>query len=148
MLVRNFMTTQVVALEETDTLLDASMIFLRNTYRHLPVLHDKAVTGVITERDIKQFVPSLLSRMTPEEYNQVLETTPVSRVMKRDPLTVAPSQPMFEAASILHNKRIGFLPVVENGQLVGVLSTTDMLKLLMHLLIEQGLVPRNSPPSP
>lgn len=148
MLVRDFMTTEVVSLEETDTLLDASMIFLRKNYRHLPVLRGKTLVGVITEHDIKQFVPSLLNRMTPEEYNQALETTPVSRVMTRDPPSVAAGQPMFEAASILHTRHIGFLPVVENGELIGVLSTTDMLKLLMRLLAEQGLVPKNSPNSP
>jgi acetoin utilization protein AcuB len=90
MLVRELMTTTVTSLVETDTLLDASMIFVRTTYRHLPVLHGNQVVGIITEHDVKQSVPSLLSRITPDEYNQVLEITPVSRAMTRDPVTIGP----------------------------------------------------------
>ena len=145
MLVRDFMTTKVTSLADTDTLLDASMIFLRSTYRHVPVVQGKQVVGMITEGDIKKFVPSLLSRMTAEDYNQVLEATPVSRAMTRDPVTVGPDQSIYEAATILYTKRVGCLPVVENGELVGVVSTTDMLKLLVRLLTERGLVPKKSP---
>jgi acetoin utilization protein AcuB len=145
MLVRDFMTAKVTTLADTDTLLDASMIFVRNTYRHLPVLRGKQVVGMITEHDIKKFVPSLLNRITAEDYNQVLETTPVSRAMTHDPVTVGPDQSMYEAATILYNKRVGCLPVVEKGELMGVISTTDMLKLLVRLLTEQGLVPKKSP---
>jgi CBS domain-containing protein len=144
MLVREFMTTTVTSLVETDTLLDASMIFVRTTYRHLPILRGNQVVGIITEHDVKQFVPSLLSRITPDEYNQVLETTPVSRAMTRDPVTIGPDQLIYEAALILHEKRFGSLPVTENGKLVGVISRTDMLRLLVRLLTEQGLVPKKS----
>lgn len=144
MLVREFMTTKVTSLQESDTLLDASMIFLRSPYRHLPVLQGKRVIGIITQHDVKQFVPSLLTRMSPEGYNQVLETTPVSRAMTREPVTVGPDQSVFEAATILFNKRIGCLPVVENDELVGVISTTDMLRLLVRLLTEKQLAPQGS----
>ncbi|PYV10392.1 MAG: hypothetical protein DMG23_07825 [Acidobacteria bacterium] len=144
MLVREFMTTKVTSLEETDTLLDASMIFVRTTYRHIPVVRDKHLVGIVTERDVKQFVPTLLTKVTPEEYNRALETTPISRVMTRDPVTVEPDQSIFEAATILYKKRVGLLPVLQNGELVGVISTTDMLKLLVKLLNEKGLVSKDS----
>jgi acetoin utilization protein AcuB len=146
MLVREFMTTKVTCLQDTDTLLDASMLFLRSQFRHIPVVQGKQVVGIITERDVKQFVPTHLRRITPDEYNQLLETTPLSKVMTRDPITIMPDQSMFEAATILHNKRVGCLPVVENNELVGVISTTDMLRLLVRLLNEKGNQPlQNSP---
>lgn len=134
MLVRDFMTRDVTTLQETDTLLDATMIFVRSTLRHLPVLRDDKLVGVVTERDVKQFSPSVLSGISPEEYNQLMESTPVSRVMTRDPATVTPGQSMFEAVKILTARRIGCLPVVENGQLKGILTTTDMLRLLARML--------------
>jgi acetoin utilization protein AcuB len=146
MLVRDFMTTKVTSLADTDTLLDASMIFVRSTYRHLPVLRGKQVVGMITEHDIKKFVPSLLKGMNAEDYNQVLETTSVSRAMTHDPVTIGPGQSMYEAATILYNKRVGCLPVVEKGELMGIISTTDMLKLLVRLLTEPDLFPRSLPP--
>ena len=138
MLVREFMTTDVTTLQETDTLLDATMVFIRSSFRHLPVLRGKQLVGIITERDVKRFAPSLLTPVSPEEYNQLMETTPLSRVMTRDPMTVRPDQPVFEAATLLHSKRIGGLPVVENGELVGLLTTTDMLGLLVRLMQEHG----------
>jgi acetoin utilization protein AcuB len=140
MLVRDFMTTEVTSLQETDTLLDARMVFVRSSFRHLPVLRDKQVVGVVTEHDVRQFGPSLMSGVSPEEYNRLLETTPVSRAMTRDPVTVRPDQPVFEAANLLHTRRFGCLPVVENGELVGIISTTDMLRLLVHMIRDQGLV--------
>jgi acetoin utilization protein AcuB len=134
MLVREFMTTEVTTVQENDTLLDAMMIFVRSTLRHLPVLRGKELVGIITQRDVKQFAPSVLSGIGPDEYNQLMESTPISRVMTRQPATVKPDQSMFEAVKILTSRRIGCLPVVENGELKGILTTTDMLKLLSRML--------------
>jgi acetoin utilization protein AcuB len=145
MLVREFMTTTLTCLQETDSLLDATMIFVRSTFRHLPVLRGKQLVGVVTERDVKQFVPTLLTKITPQLYNEALENTPISRVMAHNPLTVKPGQSMFEAASTLFNKRIGCLPVVENGELKGIVTTTDMLRLLLRLLKDQP--PRSTSPA-
>lgn len=144
MFVRDFMTTEVTSLQETDTLLDARMVFVRSSFRHLPVLRDKQLVGVVTEHDVRQFGPSLTSGVSPEEYNQLLETTPVSRAMTRDPVTVRPDQPVYEAANLLYTRRFGCLPVVENGELMGILSTTDMLRLLVHMIRDQGLVSESS----
>lgn len=134
MQVREFMTTDVTTVQETDSLLDATMIFVRSTLRHLPVLREKKLVGVVTERDVKQYSPSILSGISPDEYNQLMETTPISRVMTRDPATVNPDQSMSEAVKILTTRRIGCVPVVENGELMGILTTTDMLRLLARML--------------
>ena len=144
MLVRNFMTTDVTALQVTDTLLDARMVFVRSSFRHLPVLRGKQLVGVVTEHDVRQYSPSTLSGVTPEEYNRILETTPVSRAMTREPLSVRPDQPVFEAANILYTQRFGCLPVVEDGELVGIVTTTDMLRLLVRMMMDQGLIPGSS----
>jgi CBS domain-containing protein len=137
MLVRDFMTKDVTCLQETDSLLDATMIFVRSTFRHLPILRDKLLVGVVTERDIKQFTPSVLSGISPDEYNQLMESTPLSRVMARDPVTVEPGQSISEAAKTLFTRRVGCLPVVEDGELKGILTTSDLMKLLLHLLEAQ-----------
>ncbi len=139
MLVREFMTTEVTSLQETDSLLDARMVFVRSSFRHLPVLKDKKLVGVVTEHDVKQFAPLLMSGGSPEDYNRALEATPVSRAMTRNPATVRPDQSVFEAATCLYTRRIGCLPVVEDGELKGIISTTDMLRLLVRLIQDQGL---------
>ncbi len=139
MLVQDYMTTEVTSLQESDTLLDAAMVFVRSSFRHLPVLQGKKVVGIITERDVKQFAPSLLSRTTAEEYNTVMETTPISRVMTKNPMTLRPDQPIFEAARILYHRRFGCMPVVEKDELVGIVTTTDLLGLLIKMMEDQGL---------
>jgi acetoin utilization protein AcuB len=138
MLVKDYMTAEVTSLQDSDTLLDAAMVFVRSSFRHLPVLQGKKVVGIITERDVKQFAPSLLSRTTADEYNQIMETTPISRVMTKNPTTLRPDQPIYEAAQILHNRRMGCLPVVENNELVGILTTTDLLGLLIQMMEQHG----------
>jgi acetoin utilization protein AcuB len=139
MLVQDYMTTEVTSLQDSDTLLDAAMVFVRSSFRHLPVVQGKKVVGIVTERDVKQFAPSLLSGTTAEEYNAIMETTPISRVMTKNPVTLRPDQPIFEAAKFMHQRRVGCMPVVENGELVGIVTTTDLLALLMKLMEARGL---------
>lgn len=134
MQVRELMTKEVTTLQETDTMLDAAMIFARSTLRHLPVLRGKQLVGILTERDLKRFAPGLRSGVTAEEYNKVLETTVLSRVMTKDPTTLTPDQEVAKAADLLYSKRIGCLPIVENGELVGIITTTDMLRLMARMM--------------
>ena len=136
MLVRDYMTTELVTVQESDTLLDATMFFVRSTFRHLPVVRGRQLVGVITERDVKQYAPSVLSGISAEDYNSIMETTPISRVMARTPITVRPDQSVLEAAKLLYAKRLGCLPVVQDSVLVGIITTTDMLKVLAHILEE------------
>ena len=77
--------------------------------------------------------PSLLGNITPEEYNAIFENTPLERVMTRNPLTVTPATPLREAAGLLHQRKLGW-PVVEDGRLVGILTVTDMLAVLLGFL--------------
>ena len=142
MLVRDFMTKDVTTLQETDSLLDARMVFVRSSFRHIPVLRGRQLVGIVTEHDIRQHSPSLLTGVDQEEYNRVLETTPVTRAMTKEPATVLPDQPVFEAAQVLYSRRFGCLPVVEHGELVGIVTTSDMLRLLVQIIHSRGPVSR------
>ncbi len=137
MLVRELMTSDVTSLQDTDTMLDAAMIFARSSLRHLPVLHDSTLVGVLTERDMKRFAPGLLSGVSSAQYNELMETTPLTKVMTKNPMTLGPDQDVSDAADIFASKRFGCLPVVEDGKLVGIVTTTDMLRLLAQMIKEQ-----------
>lgn len=139
MLVRELMTSDVTSLQDTDTMLDAAMIFARSSLRHLPVLHGTALVGVLTERDVKRFAPGLLSGVSSSQYNEVMETTPLSKVMTRNPMTLKPDQDVSDAADLFATKRFGCLPVVDAGKLVGIVTTTDMLRLLAQMMKEQKM---------
>src|SRR5208337_3401443 len=112
MLVRDLMTTDVTTLQDDEVLLDATLIFARATFRHIPILNGKQLVGIVTERDLKHYTPSILSGIPAEEYNRLMETTPLSKIMTREPVTIEPNKSVYEAAQMLYDGRIGCLPVV------------------------------------
>ena len=141
MLVRDIMTTDLTTLREDEVLLDATLILSRGGFRHIPIMNGKQLAGIVTERDVKHYTPSILSGIPPEEYNRLMATTPLSKIMSRNPVTIEPGKTVYEAAQILYDHRIGCLPVVEDSELKGIITTTDMLNLLLRLLKEKGLAP-------
>jgi len=76
----------------------------------------------------------MLTRVSADEYNAILEDTPVARVMTRDPQHGSPDAPLHIAAPLLRAQKLGCLPVVENGQVVGIITKDDMLAALGKLL--------------
>ena len=133
-LVRDFMTAPAKSISRDARLLDAALMLRSTGFRHLPIVDGDRLVGIITDRDIHRFSPSLLSKITPEEYNAVFENTPLERVMTRNPLTVTPTTPLRDAAAILQEKKLGCLLVVEEGRLVGILTVTDLLGVLLRFL--------------
>ncbi len=141
MFVRDIMTTDIITLREDEALLDATLILARGGFRHIPIMSGSELVGIVTERDVKHYTPSILSGIPPEEYNRLMETTPLSKIMRRNPVTIEPSKTVYEACQMLYDHRIGCLPVVESGELKGIITTTDMLSLALRLLKEKGLAP-------
>jgi acetoin utilization protein AcuB len=141
MLVRDIMTTDITTLRQDEVLLDATLILARGGFRHIPIVNGSELVGIVTERDVKHYTPSVLSGIPPDEYNRLMETTPLSKIMRRNPMTIEPGKTVYEACRILYDNRIGCLPVVEGGELKGIVTTTDMLNLALQLLKEKGLAP-------
>ena len=136
MLVRDYMTTSVTTLPDDGKLLDAALLIRRTGKRHVPIVSAETgkVVGIISDRDVSRLAPSILSKQSQEEYNQVFESTPITMAMTKNPLTIAPSASISEAVQVLFSKKIGALLAVENGELKGILTTSDMLGLLNALL--------------
>jgi CBS domain-containing protein len=134
MLVRDIMTTDLTTLREDQTMLDATLVFARAGIHHIPIMNGKHLVGLVTDKDLKHYSPSILSGLPIEEYNRLMESTPLSKIMTRTLLTIEPEQTVRETAQILHDRRIGCLPVVEGSERKGIVTTTDLVKLLLHLL--------------
>jgi len=138
MIVRNYMTSTVSTLTDDARLLDAALLIRRTGKRDVPVLDlSGGVVGIVTDRDVSRVAPSMLAHITPEQYNEVFEATPISRAMTPDPIVISPEASMREAVGVLYTKKIGALPVVEEGKLVGILSVSDALGLLNELLAQE-----------
>jgi acetoin utilization protein AcuB len=132
--VRDIMNSNLTTLPREASLLDAAITMRRSSLRHLPVVDGDRIVGIISERDIQRCSPSLLSPITQEEYNAIFENTPIEKVMFRNPITVTPDSPIRDAVEIMIDRKVGCLLVVEGEHLVGILTRSDLLNLVMSFL--------------
>ena len=127
------MTPDPITLEPEESLMGALEVMrLRNIHR-IPIVLGGALMGLLVEGDLKRAEPSMLSQ-SQDEFNRVMEETPISRIMIRNPMTIAPDAPLLAAAETLYNSKYGSLPVVEDGRLVGIITANDMLRALIEVL--------------
>jgi acetoin utilization protein AcuB len=134
--VRQFMASPVTSLPSSARLLDAGLLLRAGRIRHIPIIDDGQLIGILSDRDIQRCTPSMLTRVSAEEYNAIFEDTPVWKVMTRDPQYISPDASLHTAAALLHSDKLGCLPVVENGQVIGIITKDDMLSALMGFLDE------------
>jgi acetoin utilization protein AcuB len=134
LLVRDVMSQPVVTVEPTTLLLDAAPAIRSSSIRHLPVMKEGRLVGLISDRDIQRCAPSRLIPISEDEYNAVFASTNVGRVMTRDPISVAPDATLLSAISLMQQSRFGCLPVVEGETLLGILTRSDLVDTLQRLL--------------
>lgn len=134
--VRDYMTSTVTTLTVDARLLDAALLIRRTGKRHVPVVSSEGkVLGIISDRDVSRLAPSVLSPLSPEEYNTVFEGTSVTLAMTKDPVTIHPDAPVQQAVHIMTSKKFSSVLVTEaDGKLVGIITVTDLLALLDQLL--------------
>ena len=130
------MSRSVVTLTTEQTLRDAIDLLRSNRIRHLPVVDDSKVVGIVTDRDVKRATPSVVSGVARDEYDRVLATTKVAQFMTREPLTVTPKSGLKAAVEIFIERKVGALPVVEDGHVVGILTEIDILRVVHDILPE------------
>ena len=139
--VRDFMTKNPVTLRQDDLLREAVEVVMVRRIRHIPVLDEGgALVGIVTDRDVQGTLPSPLSAGAPEEYEALLETTPLARIMTRNVITVDADDLAAEAVETLLADRIDGLPVLEHGRLVGIFTVRDALRAYLETL--RGAPPR------
>ena len=128
MIVAKRMMRNPVFVDENDSMKKAMDILKEREIRHLPVLKggDKLV-GILTETDIKQASPSPATGLEIREIYYLLDKVKVKQIMTRRVFTVSSDASIEEAAQIMREKKIGCLPVVDGGKLVGILTETDIL---------------------
>jgi acetoin utilization protein AcuB len=128
MKVKEIMTTEVVALKVDEELSLASDIMTLARIRHFPVVEGEQLVGIISQRDL--FKASIASVMGHDykETRDHLKTVAIKEVMVKDVITVGPDTTIHEAGKIMIEKKIGCLPVVLDGDLVGIVTETDMLQ--------------------
>jgi CBS domain-containing protein len=128
------MTPDPQTLGVSHSLLDAVLMLRRSNLRHIPIIDEGRLVGVLSDRDVSRLAPSLLSPLPQHEYNRIFQDTPVGQVMTRNPISTKPDAPLAEAVEVLDTNRLGCLPVLEHGKLVGIITVSDMLRALRDLI--------------
>jgi CBS domain-containing protein len=125
--VRDIMQTSFVTVSAGDTLSTVEDIMTLGGVRHMPVVRGGSLVGVVSERDLLRASLSNLTEFGHEERRAFLQVVEITRVMSTPPVIIAPDAEIEQAARLLTEKRIGCLPVIEEGKLVGLLTETDVL---------------------
>ena len=135
MSVADLMTAEVVTLTEDETLAHAQRCMARGRIRHLPVVREGCLVGLITHRDLLAASFSIFAEVEASEQRRVFDTVRVVEAMHRDVVTVSPDLPVSKAARILLENKYGCLPVVDDDhRLQGIVTEADFLRLTVQLL--------------
>lgn len=132
--VRSIMTRDVTTLKRNDKLTLADDIMQLARIRHLPVLDDdgQQLVGMVTQRDLFRGALARALGYGQHAQRKVLDTLLVKEVMSSDVITTTPDTPLVEAARVLVERKIGCLPVLEDGHLVGIVTEGDFVAMVAH----------------
>lgn len=127
------MTKNVITLNKADDLTAAEKLFKENNIRHIPVVSGKAVVGMLSYTDLLRIsFADAIDEDENEVDTVVYNMFTIEQVMAKNLITVSPTNTIKEVAEILSKKEFHALPVVENGELVGIVTTTDLIYYLLE----------------
>ena len=130
--VADIMTTDVVTIEPHNSIATAIRLMRQGQLRRLPVVENGVLVGIVTSGDLRRITGLASILKDPSQDNFLWHHIPVANVMSRNPISLAPDTPISEAARLLVEHKIGGLPIVEDGRLVGIITTSDLLETLME----------------
>ena len=135
MLVRDQMTPNPVSGRPDMPVTEAQALMQEHNIRHLPILDaDGKLVGLVTQRSLTQAVPSDVKKFSPFVINYVLARIKVHNIMVKEVVTIGEDVAIEEAARIMADRKIGCLPVMRDGVLVGIISDNDLFSLMVNLL--------------
>ena len=134
--VGDIMSMSPVTITPSMSVHEAQALMQQRKIRHLPVLKDGRLVGMISDRDIRLVLPSPATSLTVWEIRHLLDKLTVGEVMTYFVMTTAPDCPVTEAVGRMLGHKVGALPVVEDRQVVGILTRTDILRAFRRLHAE------------
>ena len=126
------MQRRPVTVSPQDTLRGAWRIIHQRQIRHLPVIERGRLVGIVTDRDLRQALPSRAVGLEMHEAPHLAEKVRIWEVMARAVVTISREAPIEEAARLLLKYRIGGIPVMKGETLVGIITKTDLLRAFLR----------------
>lgn len=135
MYIGKIMHTNLITVAPNASLLDAEKLIRENPIDHLLVVNKKdKLVGIISDRDLKKYWASPATSLSKHELGYLLEKVEVQMIMSKTVITVAPDMTVERAAYIMQIHNVNALPVEENGQLVGIITSTDVMGVLLNAI--------------
>lgn len=125
------MTRPVVTVEVVDSIGHARRVMAEKRINQLPVLDDAKLVGIVTDRDLRDAYPTSLVIDRSKEIDEFADTYTVEEVMSHNVITVRPAASLASAVMLLRRHRVGSLPVVEKGKLVGIITRSNILDFVL-----------------
>jgi len=132
--ISQIMTTSVVTLTTKDDLVTAEETFKKNRIRHIPVVSGDTILGILSYTDLMRI--SFADAIDDDEHDvdtMVYNMFSIEQVMVKDVISVPPTATVKEVAQFLAQKEFHALPVVDEGKLVGIVTTTDLIRYLLEM---------------
>lgn len=135
MLIKNWMTTDVVTLTPDRSMMKASKLMKDHDISRLPIVDDKgALVGIVSDRDVKEASPSKATTLDMHELYYLLSDIKLKDIMTRKPISIRQDETVEKAAVLMMENNIGGMPVVDaDGKLVGIVTVTDVFKVLIQI---------------
>ncbi|NJD26673.1 MAG: CBS domain-containing protein [Chloroflexi bacterium] len=127
------MSQPAIVVSPSTPVATAMKLIRQRHIRRLPVVDDGVLVGIVSERDLLRAMPSPATSLTVWEIPELLERLHVHEVMTRQVVVVQPDTPIKEAAQLMVDHKIGGLPVVEDGRVVGVITETDIFRVFVTI---------------
>lgn len=130
MRIEDIMRKDVVTVSPSTSIGEALLLLRANRIRHLPVLQDDRLVGIVSDRDLRDALPSRL--LTHEDDDTILHK-PVIAIMQKQVVTAHPLDFIEDASAHMYEHKVGSLPVVEGEKLVGMITESDLFSSLIEL---------------
>lgn len=134
MFVGERMSHPIISIAPDMPVHDALDMFKRERIRRAPVVKEGKLVGIVSDKDLLNASPSPASSLSVWEMNYLLSKITVSEVMTKNVLTVSEDTPIEEAARIMADNKIGGLPVMRDGHVVGIITETDLFKIFLEFM--------------
>jgi len=134
MLIKKRMSSPVVTVEPSLPIMQALDLMKKKRIRRLPVVKDGKMIGIVSEGDLLNASPSDATSLSVWELNYLLGKITVDEIMSKNVITVGEDTPIEEAAYLMDENKIGGLPVMSNGDLVGLITETDLFRIFLELM--------------
>jgi len=128
------MTRNLITVTRDTNILKVKNLLKQYSIDQVPVVEGKRIVGIITDKDLRRFSASPASTLAVHELNYLLSEMKAEEIMTKRVYTVTPGTPIEEAAKLINEKRVNSLPVVTGDELVGIITTCDLLNVLLEFM--------------